>query len=309
MLSESSHKPKQRPSKDHWVLADNHGVFSFSEGLLPTLLQVEPKSGGHVVSEQEVLYEVSNGVATVTINRPAKYNALNTNVRAALNDFFMQAEKDDSVRVIILTGAGEKAFAAGADITGFPGLNSKEIREPAKQGQDLSVYIESIGKPVIAAINGIALGGGCELAMACDIRYASANARFGQPEILLGIIPGYGGTVRLPRLVGLGRAKELVFTGDQISADEAFRIGLVNKVFESIEALHKGVGELAAKLAERPGVAIKMAKQSLNSAWQKSLRDSLAYELDVFCQTFDTEDKEEGVAAFLEKRKAAFKHK
>ena len=261
------------------------------------------------MSEQEVLYEVSNGIATITINRPAKYNALNTNVRAALNDFFTQAEKDDSVRVIILTGAGEKAFAAGADITGFPGLNSKEIREPAKQGQDLSVYIESIGKPVIAAVNGIALGGGCELAMACDIRYATAHARFGQPEILLGIIPGYGGTVRLPRLVGLGRAKELVFTGDQISADEAFRIGLVNKVFESVEALHQGVDELAAKLAERPGVAIKMAKQSLNSSWQKSLRDSLAYELDVFCKTFDTEDKEEGVAAFLEKRKAAFKHK
>ena len=190
------------------------------------------------MSEQEVLYEVSNGIATITINRPAKYNALNTNVRAALNDFFTQAEKDDSVRVIILTGAGEKAFAAGADITGFPGLNSKEIREPAKQGQDLSVYIESIGKPVIAAVNGIALGGGCELAMACDIRYASAHARFGQPEILLGIIPGYGGTVRLPRLVGLGRAKELVFTGDQISADEAFRIGLVNKVFESVPRMN-----------------------------------------------------------------------
>jgi enoyl-CoA hydratase len=261
------------------------------------------------MSEEEVLYEVADGVATITINRAAKYNALNQTVRAALHDFFKQAEADDAVRVIVLTGAGEKAFAAGADITGFPGRDSKEVREPAKQGQDLSVFIEAIGKPVIAAVNGFALGGGCELAMACDIRYASANARFGQPEILLGIIPGYGGTVRLPRLVGLGNAKELVFTGDQIKAEEAYRMGLVNKVFESIEALHEGVKELTAKLVEKPGVAIKLAKQSLNNSWQQSLRDNLAFELDVFCQTFDTEDKEEGVAAFLEKRKAEFKHK
>ena len=261
------------------------------------------------MSEQEVLYEVADGVATITINRPAKYNALNQIVRAALLDFFKQAAEDDAVRVIVLTGAGEKAFAAGADITGFPGIGSKEVREPAKQGQDLSVYIESIGKPVIAAVNGFALGGGCELAMACDIRYASANARFGQPEILLGIIPGYGGTVRLPRLVGLGVAKELVFTGDQIKADEALGIGLVNKVFESIEALHEGVKELTGKLVTKPGVAIKLAKQSLNNAWEQTLSDNLAYELDMFCKTFDTEDKEEGVAAFLEKRNAEFKHK
>ena len=261
------------------------------------------------MSEQEVLYEVADGVATITINRPAKYNALNQTVRAALHNFFKTAAEDDAVRVIVLTGAGEKAFAAGADITGFPGIGSTEVREPAKQGQDLSIYIESIGKPIIAAVNGFALGGGCELAMACDIRYASANARFGQPEILLGIIPGYGGTVRLPRLVGLGIAKELVFTGDQIKADEALRIGLVNKVFDSIESLHKGVKELAAKLVEKPGVAIKLAKQSLNNAWEQTLSDNLAYELDMFCQTFDTEDKEEGVAAFLEKRKAEFKHK
>ncbi|MHA2395685.1 MAG: enoyl-CoA hydratase/isomerase family protein [Candidatus Thorarchaeota archaeon] len=261
------------------------------------------------MSEQEVLYEVADGIATITINRPAKYNALNQTVRASLNDFFQKAEKDDAVRVIVLTGAGEKAFAAGADITGFPGVDSKGVRQPALQGQELSVYIESIGKPVIAAVNGFALGGGCELAMACDIRYASANARFGQPEILLGIIPGYGGTVRLPRLVGLGMAKELVFTGDQIKADEAFRIGLVNKVFETIEALREGVKELATKLVTKPGVAIKLAKESLNNAWQQTLSDNLAFELDQFCKTFDTEDKEEGVAAFLEKRKADFKHK
>jgi len=261
------------------------------------------------VSEQEVLYEVADGIATITINRPAKYNALNAAVRAALTDFFNKAEKDNAVRVVILTGAGEKAFAAGADISGFPGRDSKEVRPAAKQGQELSVYIESMSKPVIAAVNGFALGGGCELAMACDIRYASANARFGQPEILLGIIPGYGGTVRLPRLVGLGIAKELVYTGDQIKADEALRIGLVNRVFESVEALHEGIKELAAKLVDKPGVALKLAKQSLNNAWQQTLSDNLAFELDAFCKTFDTEDKEEGVAAFLEKRKAEFKHK
>jgi enoyl-CoA hydratase len=261
------------------------------------------------MSEQEVLFEVADGIATITINRPAKYNALNGAVRDALTDFLKKAEEDDAVRVIVLTGTGEKAFAAGADISQFPGISSKIVRPAAKQGQDISVYIESMSKPVIAAINGVALGGGCELAMACDIRYASANARFGQPEILLGIIPGYGGTVRLPRLVGLGYAKELVFTGDQINAAEALRLGLVNRVFDTAEALYKGVKELAAKLVEKPGVAIKMAKQSLNNAWQLSLRDSLAFELDVFCQTFDTEDKEEGVAAFLEKRKAKFKHK
>jgi enoyl-CoA hydratase len=261
------------------------------------------------VSEQEVLYDVADGIATITINRPTKYNALNQTVRAAMSDFLHKAEADESVRVVILTGAGDKAFAAGADITGFPGIGSKEVRPAAKQGQELSVYIEAMSKPVIAAVNGFALGGGCELAMACDIRYASANAKFGQPEILLGIIPGYGGTVRLPRLVGLGIAKELVYTGDQIKADEALRIGLVNKVFESIEALHEGVKELATKLVEKPGIAIKLAKQSLNNAWQQTLSDNLAFELDVFCQTFDTEDKEEGVRAFLDKRKATFKHK
>ena len=261
------------------------------------------------MSEEVVLYEASDGVATITINRPSKYNALNTEVRAALSGFFKKAEEDDSIRVIVLTGAGEKAFAAGADISQFPGRDGKEVRPAAKEGQDLSVYIESMSKPVIAAVNGFALGGGCELAMSCDIRYASANARFGQPEILLGIIPGYGGTVRLPRLVGLGIAKELVYTGDQIKADEALRVGLVNKVFDSVEDLHKGVKELTDKLVKRPGVAIKLAKQSLNNTWQNSLRENLAFELDVFCKTFDTEDKEIGVAAFLEKREAEFKHK
>jgi enoyl-CoA hydratase len=261
------------------------------------------------LSEQEVLYSVSDGIATVTINRPSKYNALNVSVVKTLRDFFKKAEEDSSVRVVILTGMGEKAFAAGADISEFVGKKSSEVRPLVENGQEFCRYIESMSKPVIAAVNGFALGGGCEFAMACDIRYASANARFGQPEINLGIIPGYGGTVRLPRLVGLGVAKELTYTGNQIKADEALKIGLVNKVFETVEDLRTGSLELAKKLVTKPGIAIKLAKQSLNNAWVMPIEKNLEFEVDVFCQTFDTEDKEEGVDAFLNKREAKFSHK
>ncbi|MFX1473817.1 MAG: enoyl-CoA hydratase/isomerase family protein [Promethearchaeota archaeon] len=257
----------------------------------------------------EVLYEVEDGVAIITINRPEKYNALNTDVVNAMRNFFQKAEEDPEVRAVILTGMGEKAFAAGADITAFPGRDSKTVRPFVENGQAACTYIESLSIPTIAAVNGYALGGGCEFAMACDIRYASSNARFGQPEINLGIIPGYGGTVRLPRLVGLGIAKELVLTGNPIKAEEALRVGLVNRVFDSVEELMNGAKELAKTLAKRPGVAIKLAKQSLNNAWELSLKDNLSYEVDVFCQTFDTEDKEEGVDAFLNKREPVFKHK
>ncbi|MHA1959406.1 MAG: enoyl-CoA hydratase/isomerase family protein [Candidatus Thorarchaeota archaeon] len=262
-----------------------------------------------MMSEQEVLFSVSDGVATITINRPEKYNALNSSVVKMLFEFFQKAEEDETVRVVVLTGAGEKAFAAGADINEFKGKDSKSIRERVERGQAFTKYMESMSKPIIAAINGFALGGGCEFAMACDIRYASSNAKLGQPEILLGIIPGYGGSVRLPRLVGLGRAKELVFTGEQIPAEEAFRIGLVNKVFETVDDLRVGVDKLAAKLTRMPGVAIKLAKQVLNNSWSMSLGDNLAFELEVFCQTFDTEDKDIGVDAFLSKGKPEFKHK
>jgi enoyl-CoA hydratase len=261
------------------------------------------------MSDEDVLYDAHDGIANITINRPQKYNALNMAVVTRLRELFKQAEEDPSVRVVILSGAGDKAFAAGADITEFQGKNSEAVRPLLENGQELCQYMETMSKPIIAAVNGFALGGGCEIAMASDIRYASANAKFGQPEINLGIIPGFGGTVRLPRLVGVGIAKELVFTGDQIKADEALRIGLVNKVFDSVESLHEGVNELATKLAKQPGVAIKLAKQSLNNAWHLSLLDNLAFEVNVFCQTFDTEDKDEGVAAFLEKRKPEFKHR
>jgi enoyl-CoA hydratase len=257
----------------------------------------------------EVLYEVEEGVATITINRPDKLNALNKTVVDMMRSFFQKAEEDPEVRAVILTGVGEKAFAAGADITAFPKLDSKSVRPYVENGQAACSYIESMSIPVIAAVNGYALGGGCEFAMACDIRYASSNARFGQPEINLGVIPGYGGTVRPPRLVGLGVAKELVLSGKPIKAEEALRIGLVNKVFDSIEDLRNGSMELATILAKKPGVAVKLAKQSLNKAWEMNLKDNLSYEVDSFCQTFDTEDKKEGVDAFLNKRDAVFKHK
>ncbi len=261
------------------------------------------------MTEDDVLYKIDSGVATITINRPMKYNALNSTVVNRLTELMKSAEADDSVRAIILTGAGEKAFAAGADISEFKGKDSASVRPLAENGQNLCKYIESMSKPVIAAVNGFALGGGCEIAMSCDIRYSSANAKFGQPEINLGIIPGFGGTVRLPRLVGLGLAKELVYTGDQIDAHEAYRIGLVNKVFDDCESLYEATEALAKKLARKAGVALDFAKASLNRAWALPLGDNLEFEVDVFCKTFDTEDMEEGVDAFLEKRKPEFKHK
>ena len=261
------------------------------------------------MSEEIVLYEATDGVAKITINRPSKYNALNVAVVSKLTEFMKKAEADENVRVVILTGAGDKAFAAGADISEFSDKNSQTVRALADNGQNLCKYMESMSKPIIAAINGFALGGGCEIAMGCDIRYASANARFGQPEINLGIIPGFGGTVRLPRIVGLGIAKELVFTGDPIKSDEALRIGLVNKVFDTPDALQEGAMELAKKLVLKPGVALKLAKQSLQKAWEIPLEKNLAFEVEVFCDTFETEDKDEGVDAFLNKREAKFSHK
>jgi enoyl-CoA hydratase len=260
------------------------------------------------MSDDEVLYKVKDAVATITVNRPEKYNALNMSVKKTLNDMFRQAEEDLSVRAVILTGTGEKAFISGADVNDFVGRDSKTIKPVVESSRDISRYLDSMSKPTIAAVNGYALGGGCEIAMACDIRYASANARFGLPEINLGTMPGNGGTVRLPRIVGLGIAKEMVLTGHLIPAEEAFRIRLVNKVFESVDALREGALELANTLANKPGVAVGLANQSLGNSWQMSLDENLKYELDAFCQTFDTQDVREGVSAFLEKRKPNFKH-
>ncbi|MFX1484213.1 MAG: enoyl-CoA hydratase/isomerase family protein [Promethearchaeota archaeon] len=260
------------------------------------------------MAEDLVLYDVEDMIATITINREEKYNAFNLSVKESLLTMFKRAEEDSRVRVVVVTGAGEKAFISGSDITDFVGRDSESIKDVVCPSRDITEYMTSMCKPIIAAINGYALGGGCELALACDIRYASSNAKLGLPEINLGTIPGNGGTVRLPRLVGLGIAKELIMTGGRIDAEEAHRIGLVNKVFSSQDKLKEGVIDLAKKLSQMPGVALGLAKQSIQKSWQLSLHEHLAFELDAFCQTFDTEDKEEGVAAFLEKRKPEFKH-
>jgi len=261
------------------------------------------------MTEDLVLYDVKDATATITINRQDRYNALNISIKKKLLEMFQRAEEDSSVRVVILTGFGEKAFISGADVTEFVGQNSETIQQVVSPSREISRYMSSMSKPIIGAVNGFALGGGCELALACDIRYASKNAQFGLPELNLGTIPGNGGTVRLPRLVGLGVAKELIFTGGRITAEEALRIGLVNKVFESIDELKIRTQELAKKLCQMPGVALRLAKQSIQRAWELALSEHLAFELEAFCQTFDTEDVKEGVAAFLEKRTPEFKHR
>jgi enoyl-CoA hydratase len=261
------------------------------------------------MSEDQVLYDVEDMIATITINRVEKYNAFNLSVKESLLAMFRRAEEDPSVRVVVVTGAGEKAFISGSDITDFVGRDSESIKDVVRPSRDIAEYMASMTKPIIAAINGYALGGGCELALACDIRYASSNAQLGLPEINLGTMPGNGGTARLPRLVGVGIAKELIMTGGRMDAQEAFRIGLVNKVFASQDELRAGVMQLAKKLSNMPGVALGLAKQSIQKAWELSLSEHLAFELNAFCQTFDTEDKEEGVSAFLEKHKPNFKHR
>ena len=246
-------------------------------------------------------------VAIITINRPDKLNALNIKTReegAALLD---QLREDDSVGVVVFTGAGEKAFVAGADIAEFAGRTAITQRE-VMTSRSLFTAIDTFPKPVIAMINGYCLGGGCELALACDIRIASENASFGQPEIKLGIIPGGGGTQRLPRLVGEGKAMELILTGEIIDAQTALAIGLVNHVVPADQLQTKTL-EMANRIAEKGPIALQLAKEAVKLASKSNLDEGLRREVDLFALCFSTEDKNEGVSAFLEKRKAAFKGK
>ncbi|HXG93469.1 MAG TPA: enoyl-CoA hydratase-related protein [Blastocatellia bacterium] len=254
---------------------------------------------------ENVLIEKRGRVAIVTVNRPDKLNALNIATRSEILAAFDQLEKDDNVRVVVITGAGEKAFIAGADISEFAGMTAVQQRAVMK-GRRAFDAVEDFPKPVIAMINGFALGGGCELAMACDIRIASSKAKLGQPEIKLGIIPGGGGTQRLTRLVGEGKAMELILTGDMISADEALALGLVNHVVAP-EELEAKTMELANKIAEMSPVALAMAKAAVKNASRLNLREGVDAEVDLFALCFSSEDKEEGVRAFLEKRKPEFK--
>lgn len=248
--------------------------------------------------------ETTDGVATITIDRPEKRNALNGQVRRELMAALDQLESDSAVRVVVITGAGEKAFVAGADIGEFADRTPMEQRA-AMEGRRVFEAIAAFPRPVIASVNGYALGGGCELALACDLRIAARSARFGQPEVNLGILPGGGGTQRLPRLVGLGRAMRLILTGELIGAEEAERIGLVDEVVDDGD-LRARTLELAGSIAKHSPIALKLIKEAVRASAEMPLSAGLAFERELFISAFSSDDRTEGVAAFLEKRPPSF---
>ncbi|HIZ60783.1 MAG TPA: enoyl-CoA hydratase/isomerase family protein [Candidatus Dorea faecipullorum] len=252
---------------------------------------------------KNVVVEVENEVAVVTISREKSLNALNSETLAELKECFENIAGRKDVRVLILTGAGKKAFVAGADISEMVNATPAEGRQMAKLAKEAFLLLETMPQVTIAAVNGYALGGGCEISMACDIRIASDNAKFGQPEVGLGILPGFGGTQRLARLVGKGRAKELIFTCDQIDAQEAYRIGLANKVVPQDELLDT-CKAMAEKIMSKGSYAISLAKEAINTGLDTDLSSGLSLEADLFGLSFSTADKKEGMTAFLEKRKA-----
>ncbi len=258
------------------------------------------------MESRNILYEKRDGIATITINRPKALNALNEETIPEFLSRLEDAEKDRNTRIIVITGAGEKAFCAGLDLKTAMGITVTKAVEMSRLGQKLTLAIEDLGKPVIAAINGYALGGGLELAMACDIRIASENARIGQTEVNVGLIPGWGGTQRLPRLVGKGIAKELIFTGKMIDAKRAEKIGLINLVVAP-EKLRSTVEELANEITGKPPIAIKLAKELINNSIETDQRIGLIHEAEAFGILSSTDDYREGVSAFLEKRKPEYK--
>ena len=254
---------------------------------------------------ETLLYEVdADGVALVTLNRPDALNALNQRTVAELAKAFRQARQDDAVRGVVLTGAGEKAFAAGADISEFAGMEPLDAHRFALRGQAVFSQIETMAKPVVAAVNGFALGGGCELAMACHLRVASETAQFGQPEVNLGLIAGYGGTQRLPRLVGRGVAAEMLLTGDRVTAERAYQTGLVNKVVPAAELLD-AARAFVTTIASKAPVAVAMSLQALRAA-DLPLPQGLQQEAALFAQCAATDDFAEGVGAFLNREKPQF---
>ena len=255
-----------------------------------------------------LLLERDGAVALVTINRPQVLNALNSQTIDELRRVILDLKRDESVRAVVLTGAGEKAFVAGADINELALQTPTGGREHALSGQHVFDLVEHMGKPVIAAINGYALGGGCELAMACTLRLAADSAKLGQPEIALGLIPGYGGTQRLPRLVGKGRALEIILTGTPIAADEALRIGLVNRVYPAAELMAEA-RKLAHQLAKSAPIATRYIIHAVNQGVEMPLADACVYEATLFGLVSSTDDMREGTAAFLQKRKPEFKGK
>ena len=255
-----------------------------------------------------LIYEKKDNIGVLTINRPEKMNALSNELIEELSQFLDDVQNDEELRVLVITGAGEKAFVAGADIQELVDRDALLGRKVSRTRQEIFSRIENLPIPVIAAVNGYALGGGLELALACSIRICSEQAQFGAPEVKLGIIPGDGGTQRLPRLVGLGRAMEMILTGDFIDAQEAYRIGLVNQVTSHDELMEKAM-DLAKKIAKRPPLAVRYAKEAVNRSQEGDTISGYALESYLHALTCTTEDKKEGVQAFLEKRKGTFKGK
>jgi enoyl-CoA hydratase len=257
---------------------------------------------------ENLLYDVKDQIARITFNRPTVLNALNRKTMDELGDALNAARRDDSVRVLILTGSGEKAFIAGADINELAQRTPVDGKEFSLYGQEIIHRLETIGKPSIAAINGFALGGGCELALACTMRIASRNAKLGQPEVKLGILPGYGGSQRLPRLCGKGVAHEMILTGEMIAADEALRIGLLNRVTEQAELLATAES-IARKIIANAPLAVKYAMEAVEHGMEMPQEEGLFLEATLFGLCCATEDMREGTRAFLEKRPAKFQGK
>ena len=255
---------------------------------------------------ENIIYDLKDGIATITFNRPKALNALNDALLAELSQALDEIAANSDIRVLILTGAGDKSFVAGADINELATRNSLQAKFFARYGQNIIDKMQQMPIAVIAAVNGFALGGGAEIALVCDFIYASENAKFGLPEINLGLIPGFGGTQRLPRLIGKNLAKELIFTGKMISAAEALQIGLVNKVLPP-DTLMEEVGKIATEIASKGQVSLRAAKQAINDGLNVDLATGCAIEIDSFALCFASPDAKEGTTAFLEKRKADFK--
>ncbi|MHB1044299.1 MAG: enoyl-CoA hydratase/isomerase family protein [Eubacteriales bacterium] len=260
------------------------------------------------MEREYIKLETEGKIAFVTIDRPKTLNAIDGNVLKELNEVFGLLEDDPEIRVIVLTGAGEKAFVAGGDIAAMRAMSPEEGHRFVYAGHALLRKIEKSNKVVIAMVNGYALGGGTEIAMACDLRFASEKARFGLPEVSIGLFPGWGGTQRMARLAGKGVAKELVFTGKQISADEAYRIGLVNKVFPH-ENLKAACVEIANQIIANSPIAVRQAKKALNDGTEMSMDEGITYEAECWLVNFATRDRVEGLSAFLEKRKPEYQGK
>ncbi len=258
------------------------------------------------MSYRNLIIESKGPLTIITINRPDKLNALNADTINELKDVFQDLKNNDSIKAVVITGSGEKAFVAGADISELRNLDMISGKVFSEEGQSVFNLIESMDKPVIAAVNGFALGGGCELALACHIRLASENAKFGQPEVSLGIIPGYGGTQRLAHLINAGRAMEYILTGDMIDASEALRLGLVNHVYPREELLAKAE-DMANKIISKARHAVRLSIKAVTATREISQREGLNYEASLFALCCGTEDFKEGTSAFLEKRKAGFK--